>query len=53
MSEYCQPSARFEMSGISPVGHGPVGLRPSPQPSPRKNGEREQTAHVAPLFTLT
>ena len=24
-----------------------VGLRPSPQPSPRKNGERERTEYVA------
>jgi hypothetical protein len=24
-----------------------VGLRPSPQPSPRKNGERKQTEYVA------
>jgi hypothetical protein len=28
-----------------------VGLRPSPQPSPVKNGEREQTAHAALLIT--
>jgi hypothetical protein len=25
------------------------GLRPSPQPSPRKNGEREQIEFAAPL----
>ena len=27
------------------------GFGPSPQPSPRKNGEREQTAYVALLIT--
>ena len=42
MSEYCQPSARFEMSGISPVGHirgANVAKLATPSPAlPHKGG---------------
>ena len=49
MSEYCQPSARFEMSGISPVGQGPLNLlAPHPRPLPaqeRGEGVRPNLRH--------
>ena len=50
MSEYCQPSARFEMSGISPVGHdrgANVAKLATPLPSPAPQGGREQAEFAA------